>query len=178
MNKQITRLAVAAIVLIASLIIATTYWQTWATAGLADRQDNALIRVAQFTIDRGKIYAADGKFLLATNVARHISGQTLFFRRYPSGDLAPHVVGYSTQSRSRAGLERSESEPIAAQVVRDVHDRDLLLLSGLRMVVEHGPGAGDADKLAETTHVPRVLWSGLWLVGTTVALVLGGSLLV
>jgi len=53
-----------------------------------------------------------------------------------------------------------------------------LLLSGLRMVVEHGPGAGDADKLAETTHVPRVLWSGLWLVGTTVALVLGGSLLV
>jgi len=110
MNKQITRLAVAAIVLIASLIIATTYWQTWATAGLADRQDNALIRVAQFTIDRGKIYAADGKFLLATNVARHISGQTLFFRRYPSGDLAPHVVGYSTQSRSRAGLERSEND--------------------------------------------------------------------
>src|SRR5207244_30620 len=64
MNKQITRLAVAAIVLIASLIVATTYWQTWATAGLADRQDNALIRVAQFTIDRGKIYAADGRFLL------------------------------------------------------------------------------------------------------------------
>jgi len=110
MNKQITRLAVAAIVLIASLIVATTYWQTWAEAGLADRQDNALIRVAQFTIDRGKIYAADGHFLLATNVAKHVGGQTLYFRRYPSGNLAPHVIGYSTVGRSTAGLERAEND--------------------------------------------------------------------
>jgi len=110
MNKQITRLAVAAIVLIASLIIATTYWQTWATAGLADRQDNALMSVARFTIDRGKIYAGDGRFLLATNVKRRVGGQTLYFRHYPSGDLAPHVIGYSTIGRSTAGLERSEND--------------------------------------------------------------------
>ena len=55
MNPQITRLAVAAIALLAALIVGTTYWQTWAVAGLADRQDNAIARVAQFTIDRGKI---------------------------------------------------------------------------------------------------------------------------
>src|SRR5205814_8947004 len=72
MNKQITRLAVASIVLIAALIVATTYWQTWAAAGLADRQDNAIERVAQFTIDRGKIYAGGGHVLLATNVAKHV----------------------------------------------------------------------------------------------------------
>lgn len=53
-----------------------------------------------------------------------------------------------------------------------------LLLSGLRIVVEHGPGAEDAGILAGITYIPRVLWCGLWLVGTTVALVLGGSLLV
>jgi peptidoglycan glycosyltransferase len=110
MNKQITRLAATSIALIGTLILATTYWQTWAVAGLADRQDNALIRVAQFTVDRGKIYASDGHFVLATNVEKHVGGQTLFFRQYPSGNLAPHVVGYSTQSRSRAGLERSEND--------------------------------------------------------------------
>jgi Peptidase M50B-like len=54
----------------------------------------------------------------------------------------------------------------------------LLLLSGVRVVVQHGPGAKDAGILASSTHIPRVLWCGLWLVGTTVALVLGGSLLV
>ena len=55
MNKQITRLAVAGVGLIVALIVATTYWQTWAAAGLADRQDNAIQRVAQFTIERGEI---------------------------------------------------------------------------------------------------------------------------
>jgi peptidoglycan glycosyltransferase len=110
MNKQITRLAGAAIVLIAALIVGTTYWQTWAAAGLEARQDNALIRVAQFTVDRGKIYTADRHFVLAENVTKKVDGQTLFFRRYPSGDFAPHVVGYSTVSRSRAGLEKSEND--------------------------------------------------------------------
>ena len=110
MNKQITRLAVASIVLIGALIVATTYWQTWAAAGLADRQDNAIERVAQFTIDRGKIYAGDGRFLLAANVKKKVNGQTLYFRHYPSGNLASHVVGYSTESRSRAGIERSEND--------------------------------------------------------------------
>ena len=110
MNRQITRLAVAAIVLLSALIVGTTYWQTWAVAGLADRQDNALASVAQFTVDRGKIYAANGRVVLATNVKRKVSGQTYYFRKYPNGYLAPHVVGYSTQSRSRAGLERSEND--------------------------------------------------------------------
>jgi peptidoglycan glycosyltransferase len=110
MNRQVTRLAVAAIVLLSALIVGTTYWQTWAVAGLADRQDNAIASVAQFTVDRGKIYAGHGHVLLATNVKRKVSGQTYYFRKYPNGYLAPHVIGYSTQSRSRAGLERSEND--------------------------------------------------------------------
>ena len=53
-----------------------------------------------------------------------------------------------------------------------------LLLSGLRVVLEHGTGARDAVDLASATHVPRVLWSGMWLVGTAAALVAGGALLI
>jgi peptidoglycan glycosyltransferase len=113
LNNQITRLAVVALVLLASLVVGTTYWQTWAVAGLEDRQDNAIQRVAQFTVRRGLVYAADGT-LLAARRASHTDGRTYYFRRYPAKDLAAQVVGYSTQSRSRAGLERSLNDYLTA----------------------------------------------------------------
>jgi peptidoglycan glycosyltransferase len=109
-NKQVSQVGVAALVLIISLIVGTTYWQTWANAGLADRQDNSIRLVAQFSIDRGKIYAADGRTLLATNVKRQVSGQTLYFRRYPTGPLFSDVVGYSTQTHNQTGLERGYND--------------------------------------------------------------------
>jgi len=109
-NRQITRVAVVGLVLLAALIVGTTYWQAWAASGLADRQDNQLQRVAEFSIKRGKIYAADGKTILADNVKRKVGGQTLYFRKYPQRGLAAHIVGYSTQVRSRAGLEASEND--------------------------------------------------------------------
>jgi peptidoglycan glycosyltransferase len=109
-NRQITRMAVVGLVLLAALVVGTTYWQAWAASGLADRQDNSIQRVAEFSIKRGKIYAADGRTVLADNVRRRVGGQTLYFRRYPQRGLAAHIVGYSTQVRSRAGLESSEND--------------------------------------------------------------------
>jgi peptidoglycan glycosyltransferase len=64
--------------------------------------------VAQFRIKRGLIRASDGT-LLAANVRRRVHGQTLYFRRYPTRGLFAHLVGYSTQVRSRAGLEQSQN---------------------------------------------------------------------
>ena len=106
MNRQIARLALVGVGLVTALIVATTYWQTWATAGLADRQDNEIQRVAQFSIKRGLIRAADGT-ILASNRIKKVGGQKLYLRRYPQGGLFAHVVGYSTQSRARSGLESS-----------------------------------------------------------------------
>ena len=48
--------------------------------------------------------------MLADNVRRKVAGQTLYFRNYPQRGLAAHIVGYSTQVRSRAGLESSEND--------------------------------------------------------------------
>ena len=110
MNRQITRVAVIAMVLLAALILGTTYWQAWAAPGLADRQDNSIQRVAEFQIDRGKIIAGDGTTVLADNVKRKVDGKDLFFRRYPQHGLAAHIVGYSTTVRSRAGLEASQND--------------------------------------------------------------------
>lgn len=114
MNRQITRLAVASLVLIGALIVATTYWQTWAAAGLADKQDNAIERVAQFKVKRGLILASDGKTVLAANKRETVGGQTLYFRTYPAGGLAAHAVGYSTVERFRTGIERSENAYLTA----------------------------------------------------------------
>jgi penicillin-binding protein A len=85
----------------------TTYWQTWAAPALADRQDNAIKRVAEFSIDRGLIVSRRPFKPLARNRVRKVDNRTLYFRRYPQGELAAHVVGYSTVARSRTGLERS-----------------------------------------------------------------------
>jgi peptidoglycan glycosyltransferase len=109
-NKQVSHIGIAALVLLSALVIGTTYWQTWANAGLANRQDNDIRLVAQFTIKRGKIYASDGRTLLATNVTKKRAGQTLYFRRYPTGPIFSDIVGYSTQTRNRTGLEQSYND--------------------------------------------------------------------
>jgi penicillin-binding protein A len=130
MNRQITRLAVMGLALMIALVVATTYWQTWAAAGLADRQDNAIERVAQFTIRRGEI--TDRGRVLARNKPRKVAGRTLYFRRYPQGKLTAHIVGYSTAERSRAGLERSMNDYLTASNsnLSTVLDRTLDRLKG------------------------------------------------
>ncbi|MBA2460657.1 MAG: penicillin-binding protein 2 [Actinobacteria bacterium] len=114
MNGPIARLAVVATSLMVVLVVATTYWQAWAAGGLADRQENQIERVAQFTIKRGKIVTLEPRTVLAKNRAKRVAGRTLYFREYPPGGLAAHVVGYSTQGRSRAGLERSRNDYLTA----------------------------------------------------------------
>jgi peptidoglycan glycosyltransferase len=108
-NRQISAVALVTLVMLAALIVATTYWQSWAAPGLAAQQDNAIQRVAQFEIRRGLIYASDGKTLLAGRVRVKKKGQaeTFYFRRYPTNGFASQVIGYSTASRSTAGLEQS-----------------------------------------------------------------------
>ena len=105
MNKQLLHVSVAALVLLAALIVSTTYWQTWAVGDLADRQDNSIQLVTRLTVDRGKILA--GGRVLAANVKHRKHGLTIFTRRYPSGSLAPQVIGYATEAGTSTGLEQS-----------------------------------------------------------------------
>jgi peptidoglycan glycosyltransferase len=114
MNNQIVRLTYVALGLVAALVVMTTYWQTWAAPSLAARADNSIRRVAEFSIDRGLIFSFEPRRRLARNREREIDGKTLFFRRYPYGPLAAHVVGYSTIGRSRTGLERSLNDYLTA----------------------------------------------------------------
>lgn len=114
MNRRIARLTYVSLALVGVLVVMTTYWQTWAAPALADRQDNSIKRVAEFSIDRGLIVARSPFRRLARNRERQIDQRTLYFRRYPQGDLTAHVVGYSTVDRSRTGLERSLNDYLTA----------------------------------------------------------------
>src|SRR3954470_8256346 len=106
MNRQLRHLSVFALILLAVLIGATTYWQTWAKADLAARKDNSVSLIERLTVDRGKILAADGT-VLAENRKSHKHGLTIFTRQYPQNDLAPQVIGYATNAGTTTGLEQT-----------------------------------------------------------------------
>jgi hypothetical protein len=54
----------------------------------------------------------------------------------------------------------------------------LLLLSGVRVAVAHGAGAGDAGNLSRTTHISPRIWALLWLAGTLLGVIAGGKWLI
>ena len=145
MNKQITRLALTGVGMIVALVVATTYWQAWAAGDLADRQDNQIQRVAQFTIERGEIRGNGVTW--ATNREEKKGGRTFFFREYPTRGLAAHVVGYSTQSRFRTGLERSLNDYLTGQNAN--------LSTVLETFVDKAKGATIQGNDLRLTLVPR-----------------------
>ncbi len=99
MNTQLRHLAVFACFLIAVLIGATVYWQSWAGGELANRQGNAVQLVAQLQVNRGTIYAANG-MKLAWSVAHKAGGMTTYTRRYTANPAFAQVVLGLDQSLS------------------------------------------------------------------------------
>jgi hypothetical protein len=68
--------------------------------------------------------------------------------------------------------------PAAAQTVAAYGITWLLLLSGVRRVLEVGIRSGDAGDLRKLTHIPMFVWFLLWLAATGGAVALGRAMLV
>lgn len=109
MNTELRRLFLVFSILFAALVAVGTYW-LWRAPSLEARQGNPTQLIRDVTTKRGLIYAADGETILARNRGREVSGRRWFLRRYPTKELASHVVGYSTLERSRTGLEQSMND--------------------------------------------------------------------
>jgi peptidoglycan glycosyltransferase len=128
MNARIRIAALTSLTMLVALIVASTYWQAWAAPDLANRSDNAIQQISQFTIDRGRIFAANGT-TLAKNRIVHTDGRTYYFRRYPLGSLTAAAVGYATETKSRVGLERSANDYLTgadqtlAGTIKQIGDR-------------------------------------------------------
>ena len=111
MNAQIRRLFFVLVALFVSLVAISTYW-LWDAPNLAAKRGNPTLIVQQLTIDRGLIYASDGRTVFARNreVTRKNQGRPWFLRVYPQDTLVAHPVGYSTVERARTGIEESMND--------------------------------------------------------------------
>jgi penicillin-binding protein A len=131
-NEQIRKLFFVFCALFVALVAMSTYW-LWRAPELEARQGNPNLVVRQLTIERGTIYAGDGRTVLARNRKREVQGRTWYLRRYPTRGLAAHTVGYSTIARSRTGLEESLNDYLTGSNANlsTVVDRALDTLRGL-----------------------------------------------
>jgi hypothetical protein len=68
--------------------------------------------------------------------------------------------------------------PMPVQIVAAYAIAWLLLLSGVRGILEDGSRAGDAHGLRDLTFIPRFVWFLFWLGGTLTAILIGGKWLV
>jgi hypothetical protein len=67
---------------------------------------------------------------------------------------------------------------VAVQIVGAYGITWLLLLSGVRRVLEVGARSSDGASLSQLTHLPRFFWFLLWLAGALAAVAVGGKMLV
>ncbi|HWT24472.1 MAG TPA: penicillin-binding transpeptidase domain-containing protein [Solirubrobacteraceae bacterium] len=111
MNAPVLRLYGLVIVLFAVLIGFTSRWTVFEAEQLRDNPRNARTILEEQEIRRGAIRSADGRLL-----ARSVRGPgETYVRRYPTGELFAHAVGYAYIDLGRAGLERSRNDELTGR---------------------------------------------------------------
>ena len=111
MSAPIIRLFVLIVFLFSLLIAFTSRWTVFEAEALRDHQANRRQILQEERIKRGVIRAADGTVIAGSD---RIRGQR-YRRRYPTGDLFGHPVGYSFTTIGRAQLERSRNDELTGR---------------------------------------------------------------
>ncbi len=79
----------------------TSRWSVFEAEALRDNPNNRRLLFEEQRIKRGIIRAADGTVLAANRAL----SQDRYERRYPTGELFAHPVGFTSLDRGRIGLE-------------------------------------------------------------------------
>jgi peptidoglycan glycosyltransferase len=137
-SAPIRRLFALVLVLFAVLVAFTSRWTVFEAQGLKENPSNRReLLVAQRT-DRGDILARDG-----TVLARSVpAGGGTYQRRYPTGALFGHPVGYWYVNIGDSGLEQARNDALLGR--EDT-------LEGLLALLGERPDQGDAVR---TSLVP------------------------
>jgi peptidoglycan glycosyltransferase len=101
MNAPIVRLFALVIVLFGLLVAFTSRWTVFEANALRENPNNRRILFEEERIKRGIIRARDGTVLAANRML----GKDRYGRRYPTGELFAHPVGFTSLDRGRIGLE-------------------------------------------------------------------------
>ena len=119
MNRQIAKLFTFIVVLFLLLVGFTTWSTVIGREGLENQQIegeqvNQRPLLEQQKIPRGVIRASDGTKLAVNE--RKGSGQTkIYERRYPTGSVFAHAIGYSFIQAGSAGVERYYNDELSGQ---------------------------------------------------------------
>ncbi len=113
LSRRLVRVADVISILLVALVVNLTYVQVVQADRLRNHPANTRLLAEEARGDRGAIVTADGAVLAESVPAR---GGT-FKRRYPAGVLAAHVVGYTSPTYGRAGVERAANEVLSGRRV-------------------------------------------------------------
>ena len=111
MNAPVVRLFGLVIVLFAVLVAFTSRWTVFEAEALRENPENRRVLFAEEKIKRGIIRAADGRVLAANRAL----GGDRYERRYPTGELFSHPVGFTSLDRGRGGLEDYYNDPLTGR---------------------------------------------------------------
>jgi peptidoglycan glycosyltransferase len=110
-NAPVVRLFALVVVLFGVLVAFTSRWTVFDAEALRENPNNRRLLFEEQLIKRGIIRASDGQ-VLAGN--RSLPGER-FERRYPSGGLFAHPIGYTSLERGRIGLEEYYNDPLTGR---------------------------------------------------------------
>jgi penicillin-binding protein A len=110
-NAPIQRLFALVLVLFAVLVYFTSRNAVFDASALRDNALNKRTLLEEQRIHRGSIRAADGT-LLARSVKQRGG---VYSRRYPTGGLFGHAIGYSFTTLGRAGLEQYRNDDLTGK---------------------------------------------------------------
>ena len=111
MNRAIGRVYAVLASGLVLLLGFTAYWQLWAEPSLAARRDNAHQVVQQLSIQpRADPRRRRHEARRSTAPRKTADGRHVYERRYPTKKMFAHVVGYSSATDGRAGVERSAND--------------------------------------------------------------------
>ena len=100
MNRAISRMFLVGVVLFVALVINLTWIQVFHAKALFDKPQNQRRIAEDMKIKRGRILAFDG-----TTLAGSVRRSGYYYRDYPSGSLAPQMVGYESVRLGLTGIE-------------------------------------------------------------------------
>ncbi|HET6910716.1 MAG TPA: penicillin-binding transpeptidase domain-containing protein [Mycobacteriales bacterium] len=109
MNRPLRKVAIAALVMFAALLINANVVQVVEATSLKNNQHNVRLLYSEYSHQRGPIVV--GRTAIARSVATHDALK--YLRVYPEGPLYAPVTGYYSLTYSYSGIEQEENSILA-----------------------------------------------------------------
>jgi peptidoglycan glycosyltransferase len=110
MNRAMSKVFIITVVLFVALIVNLTWIMGVRAEWFQDRPENKRSIAKEMKIKRGDILGYDGSVIAGTE---RRSGY--YYRYYPSGTLAPQLLGYDTVRYGRTGIEAQLNDELTGQ---------------------------------------------------------------